>query len=142
LVGTAVIDAMLDETNFLLFASDPSPGLRSPVGYGPLEGNPHNTVHGFVGGIMGGFQSPRDPVFWMHQNTIERVWWDWNLVRGHANTKDAARNGFSLAGRSVDGNGAAVSPTVGVLNLAPLLSYRFDAWSIGAVPDSARAPNA
>ena len=124
------MDAILDETNFLLFASDASPGLRPPVGYGPLEGNPHNTVHGFVGGIMSSFQSPRDPVFWMHHNMIERVWWEWNVVRGHANTNDAAWNNFSLAGMFVDGNGTAVSPTVGSLNLAPLLSYQFDTSSI------------
>lgn len=129
-VGTTVMDAILDEANFLLFASDASSGLRPPVGYGPLEGNPHNTVHGFVGGIMGSFHSPRDPVFWMHHNMIERVWWEWNVVRGHANTNDAAWNNFSLAGMFVDGNGVAVSPTVGILNLAPLLSYQFDASSV------------
>ena len=76
------MDAILDEPNFNLFASDPAGTLRPPVGYGTLEGTPDNSVHGFVGGVMGSFQSPRDPIFWTHHNMIERVWWDWNGVRG------------------------------------------------------------
>lgn len=127
IVGPAVMDAILDEPNFNLFASDPANALRPPVGYGTLEGTPHNSVHGFVGGVMGGFQSPRDPIFWMHHNMIERVWWDWNGVRGNANTNDPAWANFSLGGMFVDRTGAVINNiTVGLLNLAPLLSYRFD----------------
>jgi tyrosinase len=130
-VGTGVIDAILDEPNFLLFASEASATLRPPVGYGPLEGTPHNQVHGFVGGVMGGFRSPRDPIFWMHHNMIERIWWEWNVVRGHANTNDPAWTGLSLGGMFVGPTGDPIgNVTVGLLNLAPLLSYRFDDVSI------------
>ena len=130
-VGTALMDTILDEPNFILFGSAQATALRPAVGYGTLEGTPHNTVHGFVGGVMGGFRSPRDPIFWMHHNMIERVWWEWNVVRGHANTNDPGWNNFSLGGMFVDGTGAPISSvTVGVLNLAPLLSYRFDDVSI------------
>ncbi len=126
-VGTALMDSILDESNFNLFASDPATTLRPPVGYGTLEGTPHNTVHGFVGGVMGGFQSPLDPIFWMHHNMIERVWWDWNGVRGNANTSDPAWTNLSLGGMFADRTGAVVdNVTVGLFNLAPLLSYRFD----------------
>jgi tyrosinase len=126
-VGPALMDTILDEPNFNLFASSPAPTLRPPVGYGTLEGTPHNTVHGFVGGIMNGFQSPRDPIFWMHHNMIERVWWEWNGVRGNANTNDPVWNNLSLGGMFADSNGAVIdNVTVGLLNLAPLLSYRFD----------------
>lgn len=127
IVGPALMDSILDEPNFNLFASEPASALRPPIGYGTLEATPHNSVHGFVGGIMGSFQSPRDPIFWMHHNMIERVWWDWNGVRGNANTNDATWNNFNLGGMFVDRNGAVVNNlTVGLLNLAPLISYRFD----------------
>ncbi len=127
-VGPAVMDGILDETNFNLFASDPATALRPGVGYGTLEATPHNSVHGFVGGVMGGFQSPRDPIFWMHHNMIERVWWDWNGVRGNANTNDPVWSQLSLGGMFCDKDGNLIQNiTVGLLNLAPLLSYRFDA---------------
>jgi tyrosinase len=121
------MDSILDEPNFNLFASEPASALRPPIGYGTLEATPHNSVHGFVGGIMASFQSPRDPIFWMHHNMIERVWWDWNGVRGNANTNDTTWTNLSLGGMFVDRNGAVVNDlTVGLLNLAPLISYRFD----------------
>jgi tyrosinase len=126
-VGTALMEMILGEPNFNLFASDPAPTLRPSVGYGTLEATPHNSLHGFVGGVMGGFQSPRDPVFWMHHNMIERIWWEWNGVLGNANTNDTAWTQMSLAGMFCDRTGAVIDNiTVGLLNLAPLLSYRFD----------------
>lgn len=127
-VGPAVMSGILDEPNFDIFASSPAAALRPGTGYGPLEATPHNSVHGFVGGIMGSFQSPRDPLFWMHHNMIERVWWDWNGVLGNANTNDPVWNQFSLGGMFADRQGTVIdNVTVGLLNLAPLLSYRFDA---------------
>jgi tyrosinase len=126
IVGTPVIDSILDETNFLLFGSSPASGQRDFAGSGPLEGTPHNYVHGFVGGIMGSYQSPRDPIFWMHHNMIERIWWEWNIVRGNANTNDSAWVNFPFNGNFVDRNGNSVNTTVGALSLAPLLLYQFD----------------
>ena len=35
---------------------------------------PHNSIHGFVGGIMASYQSSFHPVFWMHHNNVERIW--------------------------------------------------------------------
>lgn len=130
-VGPALIDSILDEPNFILFASAASPTLRPGVGYGSLEATPHNHVHGFVGGVMGGFTSPLDPIFWMHHNMIERIWWDWNVVRGHANTNDPVWSQLSLGGMFVDRSGQSVNNVnVGLFNLAPILSYRFDTVSI------------
>ena len=82
---------------------------------------------------MSSFRSPRDPVFWMHHNMIERIWWDWNVVRGHANTNDPTWNNLSLGGMFVDGQGNPVNNvSVSLFNLAPLLSYRFDDVGITA----------
>jgi tyrosinase len=44
---------------------------------GTLEDNPHNNVHNFVGGIMAGAGSSRDPIFMMHHCNIDRIWWLW-----------------------------------------------------------------
>ena len=55
-VGATRIETILDQPNFLLFASSPitaSAGQRTAAGYGPLESSPHNPVHPWVGGNMG-----------------------------------------------------------------------------------------
>ena len=126
-VGPNVIDQILDETNFVLFASGQATSQRGgPSVYGPLEGNPHNTIHGFVGGVMGGFQSPLDPLFWTHHNMIDRIWYEWNAVRGNANTNDPVWVNYEYTGNFVNASGAAVNVKTGILLLAPLLSYQFD----------------
>ncbi|MGQ0678249.1 MAG: tyrosinase family protein [Actinomycetota bacterium] len=52
---------------------------------GSIELNPHNPVHGRVGGDMGGFQSPLDSLFWIHHCTIDRIWELWLNMAGHTN---------------------------------------------------------
>jgi tyrosinase len=42
----------------------------------------HNRVHNYVGGHMGTRESPNDPVFWLHHCNIDRLWWQWQNVRG------------------------------------------------------------
>lgn len=37
----------------------------------------HDGVHGAVGGIMGGGQSPYDPVFFLHHGFIDKLWAEW-----------------------------------------------------------------
>jgi tyrosinase len=85
-------------------------------------------VHGTVGagGNFGTFRSPLDPIFWLHHCMVERVWWEWNLVRGHANTNDPAWNNQRFDNQFFDRHGAPVSTSVALLNLAPLLSYQYD----------------
>lgn len=54
---------------------------------GTLEREPHGTVHGEVGGWMGGFNTAaRDPIFWLHHANIDRLWEAWlALGDGRAN---------------------------------------------------------
>lgn len=47
------------------------------VGEGPLESQPHDNVHGGIGGFMGQFLSPVDPIFWMHHANVDRLWTVW-----------------------------------------------------------------
>ena len=47
------------------------------VGFGILEGLPHNNVHNDVGGFMLDFLSPVDPIFMAHHANIDRLWTVW-----------------------------------------------------------------
>jgi hypothetical protein len=47
------------------------------TGQGILESQPHNNVHGAVGGFMGAFLSPVDPIFFLHHANIDRLWDVW-----------------------------------------------------------------
>lgn len=127
--GQPVIDGILAQANFLLFASgsiSASAGQRTPASYGPLEGNPHNNVHGFVGGDMGAVSlSPRDPIFWTHHNMIERIWVDWNMKLGNPNTNDSAWTQRRFT-EFYDRTGNPVSFTVNEMALYPLFNYRYD----------------
>jgi tyrosinase len=126
MVGRPEIDSILNETDFFLFASGAASGQRDPSTYGRLEGTPHNYVHGFVGGIMGSYQSPQDPIFWMHHNMIECLWVEWNIVRKNHNTNDPAWSGFTFSQNFFDTAGTPVDISVGVTLLMPVFTYQFD----------------
>lgn len=55
---------------------------------GALEENPHNPVHGSVGGDMAGFQSPLDALFWIHHCNIDRLWEAWLTLPNRSNPID------------------------------------------------------
>lgn len=128
IIGTTVLQNILNETNFNLFASGPPP--TSDLHQGPdatsgLEATPHNGIHGFVGGDMGTFLSPRDPVFYMHHNMCDCMWAHWNIDLNNANTNDPAWANFAI-NDFVDENGNPVSVQAGVTVLYPILSYQFE----------------
>ena len=128
-IGTTVLQNILSETNFNLFASGPPP--TSNLHDGPftamsgLEATPHNSIHGFVGGDMGSFLSPRDPVFYMHHNMCDCMWAHWNIDLNNANTNDPAWTNFSITD-FVDEDGNPVSVAAAVTVLYPLLTYQFE----------------
>jgi hypothetical protein len=47
------------------------------IGFGILEGLPHNHVHNDTGGFMLDFLSPVDPIFMAHHSNIDRLWTVW-----------------------------------------------------------------
>jgi len=51
--------------------------MGSPHGGGPVEYGPHNTIHIELGGTMGTFKSPLDPIFWCHHANVDRLWAEW-----------------------------------------------------------------
>lgn len=131
-VGPNVITDILGESNFLIFGSGQSASQRGNGGYGPMEANPHNNLHGWISGNMGSYMSPLDPVFWTHHNMIDRIWWDWNTVMGFSNTNDSAWTNFQFAANFVQANGSSVDITAGATVLGPLLLYQFDQSSIAS----------
>lgn len=129
-VGPDVLETILSEPNFFLFASQQAVGQRDFAGYGELEGTPHNTVHGFIRGYMGAFCSPIDPVFWTHHCMVDACWVNWNLTRGNPNTNDSSWMNFPLVD-FVDENNAPVNiPIVDTL-LYPILAYQYEPTQMG-----------
>ena len=57
---------------------------------GALELNPHNPIHGIVGGNMATFQSPLDPLFYIHHCNIDRFAAQWLELPGRANPTDTS----------------------------------------------------
>jgi tyrosinase len=125
-VGPDTINDILDETNFFLFASASATTQRERTAYGALERTPHNYIHGFVGGDMGAFHSPLDPVFWCHHNMVECLWVEWNVNRGNANTNDSAWSNMTFTDDFVDGDGNPAPIQVSTTLLFPLLTYQFE----------------
>jgi tyrosinase len=128
-VGRCVVGQILDDSNFLTFASDSitsAQDQRLATGFGALEATPHNNVHGAIGGNMGRVAlSPQDPIFWLHHNMIERCWVEWNLVRNHANTDDQSWTERRFT-EFCDEDGTPVDVQVGTGLLLPVVSYQFD----------------
>jgi tyrosinase len=72
--------------DFITFASPKAFGGHNIqlVGFGVLEGSPHNRVHNCVGGQYNGtegfmlnYLSPVDPIFFLHHANIDRLWDVW-----------------------------------------------------------------
>jgi tyrosinase len=127
-VGASVIQNILSTPSFTLFASDKPPGglpTHTGSGYGELEATPHNNIHGWIGGDMGAFHSPLDPIFWMHHNMLDCLWVDWNINLNNANTNDTSWTNYNLTD-FVDENGSPVSVPVIDTVLYPILLYQFE----------------
>jgi tyrosinase len=128
-VGPAVLTPILNDANFLTFASGAiaaTDGQRTASVQGPLESSPHNHIHNFVGGDMSSFMSPLDPIFWAHHGMIDRCWVDWNIVRNHANTSDSAWTDRKFT-EFCDENGNPVEISVISAVLMPIFNYQYDA---------------
>jgi tyrosinase len=51
---------------------------------GAVDRQPHGSVHGQVGGSMGGFRTAAlDPIFWLHHANVDRLWETYANDLGH-----------------------------------------------------------
>ncbi|UWU67750.1 tyrosinase family protein [Bradyrhizobium sp. NC92] len=105
IVRQGVINQILRESPFVTFGTSRPDGQYNVDQswvvcefcgiQGTLEGTPHNNVHNFVGGIMAGVGSSRDPIFMMHHCNIDRFWWLWRQGGG-AGSPDPLWSGMTF----------------------------------------------
>jgi tyrosinase len=119
-VTTPALDPILADTNFFTFRQQ-------------IEGTPHNTVHGYIGGTMGTGGSALDPVFWTHHCMVDYCWSKWNIELGNNNTNDATWIN-TVNSHFVDADGNPATATAGITTLMPLLSYQYESSAIGSSP--------
>ena len=115
----------------------PAPQHFAPRAFtGELENQPHNIVHGLVGGA-GLMSNPntaaQDPIFWLHHSNIDRLWERWlDLGEGRANPvddgvwMDTEFTFFDEAGDEVQMSGQEIVET------ARQLDYVYDDEPAGA----------
>lgn len=131
-VGPQVVERILRSPDFEAFGSSRANGqssadsqwLRRRGRVAELEGNPHNSVHGFIGGDMGTYMSPLDPLFWLHHANADRLWYVWNS-RQNPNSSEAMWRNMRFGGQFVEGAGAAWAPAVSDLLTTDPLGYRY-----------------
>jgi tyrosinase len=80
-----------------------------------LEFNPHDGVHGTIGGDMAQVgPASRDPIFYLHHANVDRLWAMWN-ARGNANSAEAMWRNFAFNRNFINPNGSAWNVAVGNL---------------------------
>ena len=75
--STDSVRRALAPRSFVKFGSMPAAQHSEPAGSHVLESTPHNLLHNGVGGMMGDFLSPIDPIFYLHHANIDRIWDVW-----------------------------------------------------------------
>src|SRR4029453_13055283 len=107
---------------------------------GNLESNPHNRVHGLVGGnapdgLTWGLMSDPglvsfDPIFYLHHCTIDRMWASWNAAGNGNPTESKWLNGPASIGEREfvmpmpDGSSWVYTPAD--VNSLSQLNYTYD----------------
>jgi Common central domain of tyrosinase/Polyphenol oxidase middle domain len=97
---------------------------------GDLEYQPHNIIHGWVGGLMNNPDTAAlDPIFWLHHANIDRLWETWRItVDANPTSKEWLNKKFKLRDKS----GAAVEMAVSDVLKTTQLHYAYD--KLPAVP--------
>lgn len=139
-VAHSVLEPIMAETNFELFASGKVTGKRDHGVSGPLEYTPHNNVHTTFppSGDMYNFTSPRDPIFWSHHAMLDYCWVDWQFGRHNQNTSDPAWASMTFT-EFFDENRQPVSIEAGITPLFAIFDYQYEPSQIGLTTDSIKA---
>jgi tyrosinase len=138
-VGHDVLEGILAETNFELFAGGAATSQRQYVQPGGIEATPHNNVHGSFPGDMS--QVPLaglDPIFWCHHAMVDYCWVDWQFGRGNANTSDPAWANLIFSD-FFDQNRQSVNTSVAITPLFAIFDYQYEPSQIGAGVDKIQA---
>jgi len=101
-----------------------------------FEANPHDLVHGYVGGDMGSvLTSALDPVFYAHHANIDRYWAKWLQQGGGRTNPTGSWAGTTFNFQTVSGPKA---PTAGAAQTPEALGYTYDSQvrvDVKKVPD-------
>ena len=132
-VGQSIIDEILNEEDFELFASLKPTGQnntdevwqRESGALALLERTPHNNIHNWISGNMASFLSPLDPVFWLHHCNIDRIWAEWN-ARGRRNTDNILWADFDFRQNFIHKNSTRYDVIVRDLVDVKQLGYSYD----------------
>jgi tyrosinase len=119
-VSTPILNPIFNDTNFFTFGPQ-------------IEGTPHNTIHGFVGGIMGSGGSALDPIFWNHHCMIDYCWDKWNVEMNNDNPNNQAWLQTSW-NHFIDADGNPLEISALSTTIMTLLSYRYESSAIGDHP--------
>jgi tyrosinase len=140
-VGRSVLDSILRATPYETFGTsrplgqnslDPRWIVTRTGTQGILERNPHNTVHGNIGGWMPSAASPRDPIFFMHHGNIDRIWALWNSL-GHPNSSESWWKDMPFHENFYNVDGSFYSPKVSDLFVPEALGYTYGLRAPAAV---------
>ncbi len=134
MVGTQVMARILDSPDFEAFGSARPRGQNGVGGQWQrrtgarteLEFNPHDGVHGTLGGSMSTVtNAARDPIFFLHHANVDRIWAMWN-ARGNGNSPDPMWRNFAFNRNFINPDGSPWNVTVGGLQATMPLGYRYD----------------
>ncbi|MCC6322798.1 MAG: tyrosinase family protein [Phycisphaerales bacterium] len=79
-------DPLVDSTPNVALPASLSTNLCSQTPFtsfrATLENSYHNGVHGAIGGVMGWYESPGAPIFWLWHAHVDDIWFDWQCVCG------------------------------------------------------------
>ena len=114
-----------------------NPSTNSYSGFNRLSfGNPHSNIHlNFSGEMSNPATAGRDPIFWPHHASMDRLWEIWLTGNGHRNpgqTDTWAKKDFSFVNDS-SGKNIPVSKML----TADQLNYRYDSLIVSGQENDA-----
>ncbi|WP_285374233.1 tyrosinase family protein [Pseudomonas sp. lyk4-TYG-107] len=109
--GSSVIDKILkNNVDALHFSgATTSDNQRESSFAGTLESTPHNGIHQFIGGDMGTYLSPQDPIFWLHHANVDRLWRSWSALHENRALTDKLWKDHKLS-QFYDATGKVMNP--------------------------------
>lgn len=82
----SVVDETMSQPDFGSFTRrvESVPSFTVPT----IHGGGHFSVGGVLGSISNAYNSPADPIFWLHHANLDRIWWNWQKQMIWSRTQD------------------------------------------------------
>ncbi len=141
-VGSAIVDRIIRSNVdvFVFSGATQSDDQRAFAASGTLEATPHNSVHNFIGGDMGGFMSPLDPIFWLHHANVDRLWASWSRIHNNRAPSEKRWADHKLTTFHDPESNSSVSPVTSTTNDVDRFNALYDRYEeVTGVPTVAAA---